>query len=71
MTKRTDAMNRLTALRAAGVPLVIPSGDAWYLSGGVAGERDGTGTVPLATIARDVPDCLAFLPDYLEHVAGE
>lgn len=67
MTKAMDATRRLTALRNAGVPLILTGHAAWHLSGGVLGARDDhEGTVPLARIARDVPDAEHFLPDWRE-----
>lgn len=67
VTKAHRATKRLVELRAAGVPHILSAHDAWYLSGGVLGARDDHDTkVPLARIARDVPDALAFLPDWRE-----
>lgn len=71
--KARDAAARYAALRAHGVPMTLSPRDAWYLSGGVIGrQHDTTGErVPLARIARDVADCLAFLEDYEEATECE
>lgn len=71
--KNTAAAERFARLRDAGVPALISPREAWFLSGGIIGRRDGYQPdrpgVPLARIAKMVPDCETFLPDYRAAVA--
>ena len=61
------AAARYSRLRAAGVQGILTSHLAWYLSGGVAGEQHNHDTlVPLAAVAKKVPDCEHFIADYRE-----
>lgn len=66
------AASRYMRLRTAGVPSMLTPRAAWYLSGGVMGrqDQDARATVPTASVAKHVPDCERFLPDYQEEYAA-
>lgn len=64
MRRKPDtAIENYGALRAMGIPRAITAHEAWCLSGGLKGQKDGTIPFPLAEVAK-VPDCLHFAEDY-------
>lgn len=73
-TADREAAARYSALLTADVPRTLSPREAWYLSGGVMGRPDGYQPdrpgIPLAQVAKRVPDCLHFLPDLQQHLAA-
>lgn len=55
--KARRAADRYARLVKAGCPRVLTAEEAYNLSGGIIRQ-----STPLARVARDVPDCEAFLP---------
>lgn len=71
-TADREAAARYTALLTADLPRTLSPRQAWYLSGGVMGRTDGNEPdrpgIPLAAVAKRVPDCLHFVPDLRAHL---